>query len=138
MREPASLAGSAFVGEWEVRRKVVDHRAATTATFVGRAKITSRRFEERGRLTLGSAALDATRAYRLRPNERSVSVAHLDGSPFIALDYQPSQTVRHQCGADLYVGRFFFVDVDTWAEAWRVIGPRKHYASLTHYRRLSR
>ncbi len=131
------LATSAFLGGWEVRRKVIDHRAATTATFAGRATITRLRFEERGRLTLGSTALDATRAYALRFDERSVLVAHSDGSPFIALDLRSSQTVRHDCGADLYVGRFFFVDVDTWAEAWRVVGPRKHYASLSRYRRLT-
>jgi len=51
------------------------------------------------------------------------------------LNTAAAQTVVHLCGADHYRGRFFFVDADHWVEAWRVSGPRKRYASISHYRR---
>ncbi|QND61136.1 hypothetical protein HB778_04470 [Mesorhizobium huakuii] len=57
-------------------------------------------------------------------------ILHADGSDFIELEPKAAQAVRHLCGADLYVGRFFFRGRDEWAEAWRVKGPRKNYASL--------
>lgn len=134
---PAAASPAAFTGTWHVRRKIVDHLARTTATFTGQATIAPARFEEAGELALATTVLNATRAYRLRFGRRAVSVTHPDGSPFIRLEARPAQTVRHQCGADLYVGRFFFLDADTWAEAWRVVGPRKRYASLSHYRRVT-
>ena len=134
--KPTTPDASLILGTWEIQRRILDHRAGTTASFSGRATITSTRFEETGQLTFGPSVLHATRAYQLQFGKRSVTVTHPDGSEFIVLHAQPSQTVRHHCGADLYVGRFFFVDADTWAEAWRVVGPRKRYVSLARYRRL--
>lgn len=131
----APLAPIRFVGEWRVRRKIVDHLATTTATFAGQATITPTRFEECGTLTLGSNVLNAARTYRLRFTRRSISVAFPDGAEFIVMRARPSQTVQHRCGADFYTGRFFFIDEHTWAEAWQVVGPRKRYASLTRYTR---
>jgi uncharacterized protein DUF6314 len=128
---------SAFLGTWEVRRRLVDFRAGATSRFEGVATIRADAFEEKGRVYLGSTVLEATRKYRLRFEARLVAVCFPDGGDFIRLDDQPSQPVRHWCEPDLYRGRFFFMDADHWVEAWRVIGPRKHYASVSHYRRAS-
>jgi hypothetical protein len=116
-----------------VRRKVVDHLAAATSWFEGTATLTPDHFHEEGHLTLGASRLHATRAYRLQPTPRGITVSFPDGSEFIVLNREPVQKVRHLCGADIYLGHFFFVDPTTWVEAWRVTGPRKHYASLTRY-----
>lgn len=132
----STFAPAAFAGEWAVRRKIVDHLAATTAIFTGQATITSSRFEENGSLALGANRLRATRAYRLRFGESEVGAEYQDGSEFFVVRVRPSQTVRHQCGADLYVGSFFFIDENSWAEAWRVTGPRKRYASVSRYVRI--
>jgi hypothetical protein len=127
-RPDASLSGT-----WKAQRKIVDHLARATSSFEGTATLTPDRFHEEGHLTLGAARLHATRAYRLRATAQGVTVDFPDGSEFIALTRAASQKVRHVCGADTYVGHFFFVDATTWVEAWRVTGPRKHYASLTRY-----
>lgn len=122
-----------WIGKWQARRKIVDHLAAATSRFEGTATVTANRFEEEGHLTLGASRLHATRAYRLQATPEGITVNFPDGSEFIVLNGESSQKVSHVCGADTYVGRFFFVDPATWVEAWRVTGPRKHYASLTRY-----
>ena len=81
--------------------------------------------------------MPASRRYQLEPGEGSVHILHADGRDFIELGPKAAQTVRHLCGADLYVGRFFFRGPDEWAEAWRVKGPRKNYASLGRFRRFN-
>ena len=131
-------AGFAFLrGTWQAQRKIVDHLARATSSFEGTATLTPDRFHEEGHLTLGASRLHATRAYRLRATAQGVTVDFPDGSEFVALTHAASQKVRHVCGADTYVGHFFFVDATTWVEAWRVNGPRKHYRSLTRYTALT-
>lgn len=126
-----------LIGTWNVRRRIVDHLAAATSFFTGTASITSTRFREEGQLDLGTSLLRAAREYRLHPAPRGIAVRFPDGAEFIELAPQPSQRVRHVCGADLYLGHFFVLDADTWVEAWRVTGPRKRYASLSRYTRAS-
>lgn len=132
----ANASVAAFLGRWHVRRKIVDRLAMTVAAFEGIATITPESFEEKGTLVSAGATTRATRVYRLEfmGGER-VAVRFPDGSDFVALRASPVQAVVHVCGADRYAGRFFFVDADRWAEAWRVTGPRKRYASLSRYRR---
>lgn len=134
--KPLAFTVSTVAGTWMVRRKIIDHRAGTVAVFEGTAVVTPDGFEEKGRIDLGHAVLNATRVYRLQIERRSIVVRFPDGTEFVTLDAKPAQTVRHLCGRDAYEGRFFLVDRDTWAEAWRVTGPQKKYASLSHYRRL--
>ena len=122
-----------WIGSWQVRRKIVDHLTGATSFFEGRATITADRFEEEGHLTLGASRLHATRVYRLQATPQGLAVNFPDGAEFIVLTSAASQQVRHLCGADTYIGRLFFLNATTWAEAWRVTGPRKHYASLTRY-----
>jgi class 3 adenylate cyclase len=92
--------------------------------------VTADAFEETGDIQIGERTLPASRSYRLDRRTDAVAVLRADGSAFISLDGRASQSVRHDCGADLYLGRLLFRGPDEWAEAWRVKGPRKNYASL--------
>jgi len=126
-----------LVGDWKVRRTMIDFLAGATYRFIGDAVITADAFTEHGIMRIGSREMPASRRYRLEPGEGSMRILHAAGSDFIALGPEAVQTVRHLCGADLYVGRFFFRGADEWAEAWRVKGPRKNYASLSRFCRLN-
>jgi len=126
----------AFLGNWSVRRKIVDYRTGGVFSFEGKAVLTNTSFEEQGQIDYGDNAFSAERAYRIQADGDSISVLFPNGARFIELSPAVSQAVHHHCGQDTYIGRFFFRDREAWAERWRVSGPRKHYASLAHYRRL--
>jgi len=126
-----------LVGDWRVRRTMIDFLTGATHCFAGDAAVTADAFTEHGTMRIGSQEMPASRRYRFEPGERSMRILHADGRDFIELGPEPAQTVRHPCGADLYVGRFFFRGRDEWAEAWRVKGPRKNYASLGRFRRFN-
>ncbi|QPC91833.1 DUF6314 family protein [Mesorhizobium sp. INR15] len=125
----------AWIGNWHVRRKLIDFSGGASCVFSGQATVTETAFSESGEVRIGGRILTASRSYRLEVRDGSVLVFR-GSDAFISLDGQPSQIARHQCGADLYSGRFFFRGIDEWAEAWRVKGPRKNYASLSQFRRL--
>ncbi|UDL89108.1 DUF6314 family protein [Mesorhizobium sp. PAMC28654] len=125
-----------LLGSWQVRRTVIDFRAGTSCAFSGQAVVTADGFAESGEVRLGERALSASRSYRLERRGDVLAVLRADGSDFISLDGRASQSVRHDCGADLYAGRFFFRGPHEWTEAWRVKGPRKNYASLGRFVRL--
>lgn len=127
-----------FLGTWSVRRKIVDFRSGGVFIFEGKAVLTTVSFEEQGQIDYGGSAFSAERTYKIQADGNSISVLFASGARFIELDLAASQAVHHHCGQDTYLGRFFFRGRETWAERWRVEGPRKHYASLAHYRRLSR
>ena len=112
---------------------MIDFLTGATHRFAGDAVVTADAFSEHGIMRIGSHEMSASRRYRLEPRESSVHILHADGREFIELAPAAAQTVRHLCGADLYVGRFFFRWPDEWAEAWRVKGPRKNYASLGRF-----
>lgn len=122
-----------LVGDWKVRRTMVDFLTGETYRFAGDAVVTADAFSEHGIMRIGSYEMPASRRYRLEPGERSTRILHADGREFIELEPEAAQAVRHLCGADVYVGRFFFRGPDEWAEAWRVKGPRKNYASLGRF-----
>ncbi|MGX5828034.1 DUF6314 family protein [Mesorhizobium sp. 43Arga] len=125
-----------LVGEWKVRRTMIDFLAGATCRFAGDAVVTEDGFTEHGTMRIGSHEMPASRCYRLEPGEGSTRILHADGRDFIELGPEAAQTVRHLCGADLYVGRFFFRGLDEWVEVWRIKGPRKNYASLARFCRL--
>jgi hypothetical protein len=125
-----------LAGRWAVRRTVIDFLTGARHRFEGTAVITASAFTEQGLLRFGVREMPASRSYRLEPGETATRVLHADGREFIALEAKAAQSVRHQCGADLYAGRFFFRG-DEWAEVWRVRGPRKNYASFGRFRRVA-
>lgn len=124
-----------LAGDWAVRRTMVDFLTGARHGFEGNAVITDDAFTEHGLLRFGACEMPASRSYRLEPGEQVTRILHADGRDFIELAPKATQSVRHLCGADLYAGRFFFRGPDEWAEAWRVKGPRKNYASLGWFRR---
>jgi hypothetical protein len=130
-----SIADS-VAGDWTVRRTMIDFLAAATYSFSGNAVVTTDAFTERGVMQIGAHAMPASRTYRLELREHSIAILPADGSDFIELEPKATQIVHHRCGADVYAGRFWFRSPDEWAEAWRVKGPRKNYASLSRFRRL--
>jgi len=135
-RDAPVLPADAFIGSWRVRRTVIDFNGGPPCVFSGQAVVTADAFTESGEIRLGDRMLPASRSYRLQRQGDTVVVLRADSSAFISLGEQPSQAVQHDCGADVYLGRFFFRGPDEWAEAWRVNGPRKNYASLSRFHRL--
>lgn len=134
-RKAAWASPHDFIGEWLVRRHIVDHLNRTRHEFTGLAAVTATAFAERGTLRIGDAAVEASRTYRLFMDEDGVTVCFAAGHEFVRLGGAPSQVVCHGCGDDLYRGRFLFPTGDRFVEIWHVSGPRKRYASLTQYRR---
>lgn len=124
---------SALIGRWHVRRVVRDFAGSAGCVFSGEALLTESGFAEEGEMRVGDRALPASRAYRLERQDGFVLVFR-GGEFFIRLGGAPSQVVHHQCGDDLYLGRFIFRS-DAWVEAWRVKGPRKNYTSVSRYHR---
>lgn len=138
-KQSASVAGSAdftiFLGRWTVQRRIFDRMTGSVQHFAGTACIEPDRFSEEGELRTGSGSFVSRRTYRLSRRGKHLSVQFPAGTDFIALNLEDRQTVCHDCGSDLYRGRFFFRNPDNWAEFWRVRGPRKRYVSLAHYLR---
>lgn len=128
------VLANAFIGQWRVRRVVRDFIGSASCLFAGEALLTESGFSEEGEIRIGDRAMAANRVYRLERKGDSVLVFRGD-ELFIRLDDRPTQTVQHQCGDDLYAGRFIFRR-DEWIEAWRVKGPRKNYASIGRFHRL--
>ncbi|KAB0677739.1 DUF6314 family protein [Aureimonas leprariae] len=124
-----------FVGLWDVRRVIVDHRADAVYHFAGRLQLTEDAFAETGKLRMPRGTVAAERAYRLHSADSRLDVLFSDGRPFVTLGARASQAVRHDCGADLYLGRIICRSTNDWAEYWRVAGPAKRYASFCRYRR---
>ncbi|QND49826.1 hypothetical protein HB780_30605 [Rhizobium lusitanum] len=125
-----------YLGTWDVKRRIIDRLNATLITFEGQALLTPVQFEEHGDTTSEYATLRSSRTYWLGSEAECLSVYFPDLTEFIHIGGAASQRVIHHCGLDLYRGRFFFRGPDAWAEMWHVYGPRKHYVSLAHYRRV--
>ncbi|AYG65478.1 MULTISPECIES: DUF6314 family protein [unclassified Rhizobium] len=125
-----------YLGTWEVRRRIIDRFNRFLITFEGQAFVTPVQFEEHGDTRSEHATLRSSRTYRLDDADDDVVVRFPNLSEFIRIGEGASQRVTHHCGPDLYRGRLFFRTSDAWAEMWHVRGPRKHYLSLAHYRRI--
>jgi hypothetical protein len=124
-----------FLGTWDVFRVIIDHLTGAVNRFSGKAIITASEFVETGEVRYGAVSLKANRRYGLNAGAGQLDIEFADGRPFISLNGEASQTVRHLCGDDDYRGRFVFAHAGAWIEAWHVSGPRKRYASLARYSR---
>ena len=125
-----------FIGVWRVRRLLIDHFGSAHLNFTGQARIEADAVTETGLLHGRRGTMEARRFYRLAMDAAGIDILFADGSPFVRLGLSASQRVHHQCGSDLYQGRFLFRSRDCFAESWRVSGPRKRYTSLTRYARI--
>ncbi|MFT4182810.1 MAG: DUF6314 family protein [Rhizobium sp.] len=132
----ASARLERYLGTWEVRRTILDRLNHCRILFEGQAFVTPVQFEEHGDTTSGQTTLRSSRTYQLDDADDDLVVRFPNLSEFIRIGEGASQSVTHHCGPDLYRGRLFFRAPDAWAEMWRVRGPRKHYLSLAHYRRI--
>ncbi|MQB43857.1 DUF6314 family protein [Rhizobium sp. ICMP 5592] len=136
MQAAAAKRLERYLGTWDVKRRIIDRLNETLITFEGQALLTPVQFEEHGDTTSDHGALRSSRTYRLGCEAERLTVYFPDLGEFIHIGDAASQRVDHQCGPDLYRGRFFFRGPNAWAEMWQVRGPRKHYVSLAHYRRV--
>lgn len=125
-----------FFGRWHVRRVVIDQNGMGQALFIGEAVIDSERFAEQGETLVNGFRASSTRGYLLHVEDSCVTAQFPDGRAFIRIDGRASQRVRHDCGDDVYQGRFFFRSHNAWAETWHVTGPRKNYRSIARYVRV--
>ena len=92
---------------------------------------------ESGRLQFGTHQADAAQRYHFRFLHPSLAqVMRADGSHFHDLDLSSGMAIIvHQCGNDLYRGRYRVLDGDRYVVGWRVIGPRKRYRMASLYAR---
>lgn len=132
-----ALRADALTGLWQVRRRLVDHLSHEHLTFLGQARIEADVMTETGELLTPRGRMETKRLYRLSMDKEGVDVRFAGGADFVRLNLASDQRVVHFCGADLYEGRFLFRSLDRFIEFWRVAGPRKRYASLTRYERIS-
>ncbi len=93
----------------------------------GRVHITGGRYRETGRLRMAGHEGPFHRDYLVRfPDPWRAEILFEDGRPFHDLDLRAGTwAVRHQCGGDLYEGRFSVDGGSALRVAWRVVGPRK-------------
>ncbi|HLH64377.1 MAG TPA: DUF6314 family protein [Solirubrobacteraceae bacterium] len=144
-----------LTGRWAIERRLVDHRADRCGRLDGIAEISlteqaarpipatgagSRRarYEERGRLRLGSVCMRAGRELAILDTDAgAVVLRFMDGREFITLDLRPGAwEAVHGCAADRYELRFEVRSPGTLVEDWRVRGSVKDYEARTVWRRL--
>lgn len=125
-----------LVGRWELRRRVVDRRAAQHGVMVGELVVrpdgAGVRWEEQGVLRFGGAQRPATRTYLVRQGSDGWEVRFADGRPFHP--WRPGEVVVHPCRDDVYTG-LVTVDGDLMRTAWDVRGPAKEQRLVTRFYR---
>jgi Family of unknown function (DUF6314) len=161
------LAGStaAFLsGDWNVVRRISDHRTGQVGSFRGEASfrpcaaafpsVTGVRHEvgpdgepgntgavlaycERGELRLGSHRGPASRSLLIRDvADGTADVRFADGREFYRLDLRSGTChAAHPCRADQYLVTVTRLGADSYTETWRVAGPDKDYELATTYTR---
>ncbi len=88
-------------------------------------------------MTLGAYLGEAIRRYLFRfAGAGTAMVSFEDGRPFHRLELRNGLArVRHDCGPDLYEGRYRLLGPDQWLLSWRITGPRKRQLITSRYRR---
>ena len=130
-----------FAGLWRVAREIEDFAYGRDGKFRGVLRLTPEegglRYAEQGLLTLGASKMQASRVYLWRfEGATGVRVLKEDGADFHRFDWSAVESRdEHLCGRDRYEVRYSFA-AESWHAHWRVIGPRKDYASTTRYIRM--
>lgn len=127
-------------GNWSVNRHIDDRLTGGESIFTGTASFTGAAttlaYRETGVLSHGGTRMQAARSYLWQCQPDRAHVMFDAQRPFHEVDLKDSAaTARHLCGDDLYLGSYAFEGADTWQVTWDVEGPRKHYRSVTTYRR---
>ncbi|MCB2110771.1 MAG: trigger factor [Defluviimonas sp.] len=127
-----------FEGAWRISRRI-DDRRGPAARFDGTAVFSPVAgglfYRETGLLCIsGGGSYQAGRCYLWRSGPAgTIVVDHADGRAFHS--FCPGrEDARHLCGADDYRVRYDFGDWPRWRAEWRVLGPRKDYLMISHYR----
>jgi len=126
-----------FRGTWDLERAITDHRAGSTARFVGTAVFSADAeglaYVETGVLTLpGHPPIQADRRYRWRQDGALIVVDFEDGQPFHHFDPSHPQAA-HWCDPDQYDVGYDFACWPRWRSVWTVHGPRKDYQMTNLY-----
>lgn len=132
-----------LTGRWRIERRI-DHAVEEAGThFHGVATFfpdgtRTLSYREEGTFTVAASVLEARRELAYHLVTRSSADVHLaDGGFFHALDLSTGHDrVRHDCGADAYVGRFLVASRDAYLVEWTVLGPNKAYRSASLFTRL--
>lgn len=138
--QPSSLL-RLFSGAWRLTRRIRDRRAGEIGRLEGVALFVPEadglRYDERGEMRFGSYRGEVAQSYLFALMDDAVAEVHYaDGRFFHRLDLSSGiADVTHECGADLYRGRYRVLGADCWALSWQVTGPRKDYLMSTRYER---
>ena len=126
---------SDFEGEWLVSRRIEDSLNGQDGRFEGVAVFEREdlglRYQERGMLTLGGAAMQAERVYLWRESGDGIDVFFDDGRAFHRID--DSSEAAHWCDPDQYDVAYDFSTWPEWSSRWAVSGPRKNYVMISDY-----
>jgi hypothetical protein len=131
-------------GEWQVARRLTDHRSGTSGEFAGTASFhalgstasfrapdgtAGLAYREGGELRFGDHVGPASRELiYLAAEEGGLDVRFSDGREFYRLELSGGRwTAGHPCGADHYQVTGELLGPDRYAERWQVTGPAKNY-----------
>lgn len=135
MLQPTDL-----LGEWELRRRVVDRLAhvegtvtgSTTLSLIGPDEV---RWDESGTMILDGRTVPVTRTLSVRRSDGTWVVHFSDGRVFHPWVWGTS--VEHACAPDDYTG-VLDGDADRWTVRWDARGPAKEYTLVSELRRRTR
>ncbi len=142
MPYPVSDLRAFLTGSWRITRRISDARLGIAGRLTGLATFTPSAdglvHDEKGELRFGNHLGSATRRYHLVIGGASAcEVRHADGSFFHHLDLASGWAdILHQCGGDIYHGRYRVLRGDRFAVSWQVRGPRKQYRLSTVHARV--
>lgn len=136
MLQPTDL-----LGEWELRRSVVDRLAGVEGTVTGSTTLSLTdpdkvRWDESGTMTLDGRTVPVSRTLSVRRSDDDAWTVHFaDGRVFHPWVWGTS--VAHACAPDDYTG-VLDGDAERWTVRWDARGPAKDYTLTSELRRRTR
>lgn len=131
---------SDIIGEWIIRRNIEDKLNKRNFILNGKAIFTTEDnifyYKETGVIKSDNFESKAHQDYTwiIKPNGWKINFS--DGSHFHDLELENNkQEVYHNCGNDIYRGRFKLNIPKEYEVIWNVSGPHKNYISHTYYNR---
>jgi hypothetical protein len=159
--QPVGGTAGFLRGDWNVVRRICDHRTGQVGWFRGQASFRSGEaglsqggepggeagsagpvgrvlaYDEHGELRFGGHRGPASRSLLyLERADGSADVRFADGREFYRLDLRSGTwQAEHPCRADRYLVTTTVPAADRFTERWRVTGPAKDYELTTTYTR---